>query len=183
MAQKASSDDLVCLGVITGAMGIKGEVRIKPFTATPGGIAAYGKVRNEDGSLRFKIKRTRPIKQGLAAKFEGINDRNAAEALKGTMLYVTRAQLPDDMEEDEFYYTDLIGLDVESVDGSHLGTVSAVHDFGAGDLLEVALSETTKTVLIPFTKDAVPLVDLGGGKVVIDPPDGLMPEPKEDKDT
>ncbi len=178
MSRESSSYPLVCLGVITGAMGVQGEVRIKPFTAKPEGIAAYGKVQTEDGSQRFEIKRTRPIKQGVAAKLVGVNDRNSAEALKGTMLYVSRAQLPDDVEEDEFYYTDLVGLKAILVDGQELGMVTAVHDFGAGDLLEVALTATNKTVLIPFTRQVVPEVDMDAQKVIVDPPEGLMSEPK-----
>ncbi len=170
---------LVLLGAITGAQGLKGEVVLKVFTETPDAISAYGPLRSEDGSVTVEIEALRPVKAGFAAKLKGVRDRNAAEALKGTGLYVTREALGETQDEDEFYHADLIGLAVEREGEGRIGFVTAVHDFGAGDLLEIALEAENKTVLLPFTKDAVPVVDIKGCRLVVEPPLGIWDEPQE----
>lgn len=165
----------VCLGVITGAVGIKGEVRIKPFTDAPESIAAYGPVSLGETGAKRALKISRLAKGQVVARLEGVTDRNAAEALKGTELHVARSALPPE-EEDEYYHADLIGLKVETLSGAPLGKVKAVFDFGAGEILEIALIGG-ETALLPFTKDVVPEVLISEGKLVADPPEGALPEP------
>jgi 16S rRNA processing protein RimM len=158
----------VCLGVIVAAHGIQGQVKVKCFTAEPGSLVAYGELTDAAGVRRFRLKLVGPTKGGMVAKLEGVSDRNAAEALKGTELYVARAALPEPAEE-EYYHADLIGLRVELVDGTVLGRVLAMHDFGAGDLVEVA-RDGKATIMLPFTRAVVPVVDVAGGRLVVEPP-------------
>ncbi len=163
------SGERVCVGAIAGAFGVRGEAKVKSFTDEPEAVAAYGPLESEDRTRRFDIRLVRPVKGGFAARLSGIATREEAEALKGTRLYVNRAVLPAP-EEDEFYYADLIGLAVEDGDGAHLGKVKAVHEFGAGDMLEYVPDAGGETVLVPFTREAVPVVDVAAGRVVVDPP-------------
>lgn len=167
------------MGVITGVRGLKGVVRIKSFTAEPKDIASYGELLSETGSKTFKVKVTGSAKGQLLARVGDVNDRTAAEGLKGTRLYVSRDKLPK-VEEDEFYHADLIGLAAIGLDGSVLGKVTAVEDFGAGPFLEI---EAEASFLVPFTKEVVPQVLIGEGRVLIDPPDGLFDPgvPEEDE--
>jgi 16S rRNA processing protein RimM len=162
----------VCLGAIAGAFGVRGEVRLKSFCAEPEAIAAYGPLSTEDGSRRFTVTLTGALKGAFAARLSGIADRDAAEALRGTRLYADRDRLPPPAE-DEYYHADLIGLTVLDTGGAVLGTVHAVHDHGAGDLLEVA-RPGAESVLLPFTRAAVPTVDLAARRIVADPPAGLF---------
>lgn len=162
----------LCLGVIVAAHGIQGQVKVKCFTAEPSSLVAYGDLTDAAGSRRFRLKIIGPTKGGVVAKLEGVADRNAAEALKGTELYVPRAALPEPAE-DEYYHADLIGLRVELADGTLLGRVLAVHDFGAGDLLEVTREGRT-TIMLPFTRAAVPVVDPAGGRLVVEPPTEVL---------
>lgn len=169
--------DRVCVGAIAGAFGVKGEVRLKSFCADPQAIADYGPLETEDRSTRYSLRLTRAVKGGFAARIDGIRSKEAADDLRGTRLYVDRAALPDP-DEDEFYYSDLIGMSVRDTGGAELGRVKAVLNHGASDLLEVA-ARSREPVLVPFTRDIVPTVDLGARIVVIDPPEGLFPEVKE----
>lgn len=181
MAGRKDQDDVeghLYVGVITGAKGIKGEVRIKSFTTEPQDIAAYGPVRDAEGKRTFTIKVRGLHKGQVTARLAGIDDRSAAEALKGVKLYVARDALPEP-EDDEFYHTDLMGLSVELEDGVSLGTVREVHEYGAGTSLEVSGGEKG-TVLVPFTAEVCPVVDLVEGKVVVNPPPGLFEAPKKD---
>lgn len=159
--------DAVCVGQFGAAHGVRGEIRLKPFTATPEGVAAYGPLFAEDGRV-FEIEALRPAKEVVIVRVKGIRDRNAAEALNRVRLYVPRERLPAP-DEDEFYHADLIGLQVETTAGEIFGRITALHDFGAGDLLEVAPAAGGPTVLVPFTKAAVPSVDLAAGRVVVAP--------------
>jgi len=170
-------DALTCVGAIAGAFGVKGEVRIKSFCAEPSDIGSYSPFTTEDGKRQFKIKISRAIKNGFAGKIDGIDVREEVEALKGTRLYVELSRLPK-LPDDEFYHTDLIGLDVYDTGGEKLGTIRAVHDHGAGDLLEVFGIGWSSTVLLPFTKEVVPTVDLEAKRIITDPPDGLFPDGK-----
>lgn len=166
--------DLVLLGAVTGAQGLKGEVVLKVFTQDPACIAAYGPLQSEDGKVTVEIEAVRPVKNGFAARLKGVTDRTGAEALKGVGLYVPRAALGMAAEgDDEFLQADLVGLAVEDEAGAHLGQVTAVQDFGAGDLLEIALEGRKGTVLLPFTREAVPQVDIEGRRLVARPPEGL----------
>lgn len=164
----------VCLGTIVGVHGVQGVVRIKSFTADPGAIAAYGAVSDESGSRRFAVKVLGQARGAVLARLSGVADRNAAEALRGVRLYVPRAALPE-ANEDEFYHADLIGLPVETREGAALGTVRAVHNFGAGDILELR-DESGRELLLPFSDAAVPEVDLARGRIVAAPPAGLLEE-------
>lgn len=153
----------VCVGAIAGAFGVNGEARIKSFCAEPSDIADYAPLSGEDGR-QFDVKITRAIKEGFAARLSGVVTREHAEALRGTRLYAPRERLPA-LPDDEFYHADLVGLMVVDTGGAELGRVRAVHDFGAGDVLEVL---GKAEILIPFTAAAVPTVDLTAGRVVVD---------------
>ncbi len=177
----AADDRRVCVGVVGAPHGIRGEVRIKSHTAVPLDIAAYGPLTTEDGR-EVRIRKARLAKDMVIATLDGVNDRNAVETLKNQRLYIDRDQLPE-ADEDEWYYADLVGLDVRDTDGEKIGTVLAVQDFGGGELLEVRRPGTPGTVLVPFSHAAVPVVDVGGGFVGIDPPPGLLDEDEqEDED-
>lgn len=165
--------DTVCLGAIAGAFGVKGEVRLKTFTATSEDIAAYGPLTSEDGKRSFEITLTGQTSGALTARLSGIATKEQADALRGIRLHVPRARLPA-LPDDEFYHADLIGLEVFDTGGATLGRVKAVLNHGAADLLEIEGPGVTSTVLLPFTREAVPTVDLASGRIVADPPDGLF---------
>lgn len=163
------SDGKICVGAIGGAFGVAGEVRLKSFCAEPTDIASYGPLTSEDGRA-FTITLTRPLKGALGARLPGVSTKEQADALKGTKLFVPRERLPD-LPDDEFYHSDLIGLEVVDTGGAVLGEVLAVHDHGAGDLLEIRLKGGSDTIYLPFTRDVVPTVDLAAGRIVADPPE------------
>lgn len=166
----------ICLGVITGPHGVRGLVRVKSFTAEPEAIAAYGPLEDERGERRFALELVGAGKGVLLARVAGIADRAGAERLKGVRLYLSRAALPEP-EAGEFYQADLVGLAAMLDDGTALGQVKAVHDFGGGPSLEVERAGGG-VVMVPFSESAVPVVDIAGGRVVVAPPVGLL-EPAE----
>jgi 16S rRNA processing protein RimM len=159
----------VCVGAFAGAHGVRGAVRLKSFTTIPEDIASYGSLEDEAGTRRFRIRVTGEAKGTLIARIDGIADRDAAQALKGIRLYVDRDSLPEP-EEDEFYHADLVGLEVELPDGTPFGKVRGVADHGAGDVIEIS-RPGAPAVLTPFTRAAVPVVDIAGGRIVFDPPE------------
>ncbi|SDK66231.1 ribosome maturation factor RimM [Paracoccus chinensis] len=163
----AEPSNRICVGAIAGAFGVRGEVRLKSFCAVAEDIATYGELTSEDGKRRFAVKLTRPVNGGLGARLSGIETKEQADALKGATLWADRAALPS-LPDDEFYHADLIGLEVMDTGGATLGRVRAIYDHGAGDILEVYGS--SGILLIPFTKAAVPTVDLAAGRIVADPP-------------
>jgi 16S rRNA processing protein RimM len=163
----------VCLGQIGAAHGVRGEVRLHSFTSDPTAIASYGPLEAEDGRV-FEIETLRPAKDHFVARLAGIRDRDAASALAKTRLYVARERLPQTKEPDEFYHADLVGLAVVDRAGNGLGTVVAIHNFGAGDLIEVQPDAGGNTELVPFDTVNVPAVDVASGKIVVDPPHGLF---------
>ncbi|WP_322867830.1 ribosome maturation factor RimM [Aquicoccus sp. G2-2] len=167
--------DRICVGAIAGSFGVQGEVRLKSFTADPQAIADYAPLYTEDGARSFTLEISRPVKQGFAARLSGIATKEQADALKGTRLFIDRARLPS-LPDDEFYHADLIGLDVVDTGGVVLGRVKSVQNHGAADLLEIHGPNLKATVLLPFTRDVVPTVDLAQRRIVADPPDGLFPE-------
>ncbi len=169
------SEEWVCVGAVAGARGLQGEVRIKSFTAEAKAIGDYGDVFEENGQTRYAIRITGRVKGQVLARLQGIDDRNAAEALKGTRLYVPKSALPKP-GQDEFYFSDLVGLRADLMDGQSLGRVEQVHDFGAGAILEVTGGQAG-LVMVPFTRAVVPEVDVSAGRVVIDPPPGLLDAP------
>lgn len=164
--------DRICVGSIAGAFGVQGEVRLKSFCAEPEAIASYGPLYTQDGSRSFTIKLTRPVAGGLGARISGVTTKDQADALRGVDLYVDRSRLPS-LPDDEFYHSDLIGLSVHDAGGAMLGTVRAVHNHGAGDLLEVNAPTLKQPLLIPFTRAMVPTVDLATGRIVADLPDDV----------
>ncbi len=175
-----SKPERICLGVIAGAHGVRGLVKIKSFTETPEDVAAYGPVTDEAGGKRFVVKVKGRVKGLVLAELEGIRDRDQAQALHGQQLYVERAALPRLDEEETFYQADLIGLAAEDPEGRPLGRVVAVPNFGAGDLLEI-LDPERVSQFYPFTRDVVPEVDLAAGRVVIRPPAEVIAQPESDQ--
>lgn len=167
---KPDPENRLCVGAISGSYGVKGEVRLKSFCAEPTAIADYGPLFTEDGARSFSITLTRPVAGGLGARLSGVASKEEADALKGTSLYVSRDKLPN-LPDDEFYHADLIGLEARDTGGVLLGKVIAVHNHGAGDLLEIG--GTAGSLLLPFTMASVPTVDLSAGRIVVDPPEGL----------
>jgi 16S rRNA processing protein RimM len=171
-AHERRPESRILLGAVTGAHGIRGEVRIKVFAEDPMAIASYGPLSDESGERTFTIARVRPGKGVAIAALEGVSNRNEAEALHSTKLYALRAALPE-AGADEFYHADLVGVAVEDRAGKALGTIIAVHDFGAGPILEIA-PETGDSVMAPFTREVVPEIDVEAGRAVLDPPPGLF---------
>jgi 16S rRNA processing protein RimM len=165
--------DRVCVARIGAAHGTRGEVKLWPFTAAPEAVSEYGPLETADGARAFEIEALRPAKDFFVARLKGVTDRTAAERLRNTDLYVPRERLPAP-DPDEFYHADLIGLDAEDTAGKALGTVVAVHNFGAGDLLEIALAGGGETVMMPFTAAIVPVVEMARGRIVVDAPPGLL---------
>jgi 16S rRNA processing protein RimM len=160
----------ICIGAIAGAFGIAGEVRLKSFCSDPADIGTYGPLTSEDGSRQFRFALTRPVAGGFGARMEGVTTREAAEALRGTSLFVDRAKLPS-LPDDEFYHADLIGLEAVDTGGELLGKVTAVHNHGAGDIIEISPTRHKSALLLPFTKAIVPNVDLSAGRLVVDLPE------------
>ena len=159
----------ICVGAIAGAHGVKGLVKIKSFTEEPDGVAAYGPLSDEAGEREFTLALTGRAKGLIIARIDGVEDRNMAEALRGTRLYVERAALPPTAEE-AYYHTDLIGLEAVGMDGAPVGEVKALYNYGAGDVIEIQRRDKD-LLLLPFTKAAVPEVDLEGGRLVVREPE------------
>jgi 16S rRNA processing protein RimM len=155
---------------IGAAHGVRGEVKLWSFTEDPLAVADYGPLQTEDGAQAFEIESLRPGKDFLVARLKGVNDRSAAEKLTNTDLFVPRQRLPAIEEADTFYYADLVGLSAVTADGKTLGTVSAVHNFGAGDIIEIAPEGGGQTLMLPFTDDVVPEVDMKGKRIIVVPP-------------
>ena len=170
------ADQKLCVGVIVGAHGVRGDVRIKSFTAEPKSLAAYGPLTDAGGRRRFRVSILGEARGALRARIEGVDDRDAAEALAGVELYVDREALPAP-DEEEYYHSDLIGLRVELEDGTVFGSVRALHDFGAGDVIEIALA-SGGTAVLPFTRAAVPVVDPASGRIVVRPPEEIEARPE-----
>jgi 16S rRNA processing protein RimM len=164
--------DRICVGAIAGAFGVAGEVRLKSFCSQPEDIASYGPLTTEDGSRQFRITLTRPVAGGLGARIAGVSNKDEADALRGTSLYVSREKLPS-LPDDEYYHADLIGLEVRDTGGALIGKVAAIHNHGAGDILEIAAEGHKSALLLPFTMAIVPTVDIAAGRLIADLPEGL----------
>ncbi len=162
---------MIQIGIFTGAYGVRGEARLKSFCATPADIAGYGPLRDASGEQSFEIRIVKPVKHGFAVQVAGISSREQAAALAGTGLFVDRARLPA-LPDDEYYHADLIGLEVLDTGGRALGRVGAVENHGAGDYLEITGPGLKAPLLLPFTRAAVPTVDLAAGRLIVDPPEG-----------
>ncbi|CAN7475388.1 ribosome maturation factor RimM [Devosia sp. LjRoot3] len=175
----AAPANRILMGKIGAAHGIKGEVRITTFTGEPEAIASYGPLDTDRAGLTITIEAARLNKNVLVARVKGVRDRNAAELLNGVSLFVDRSRLPDPDDEDDFYHADLIGLDARLDSGVSIGEVSALLNYGAGDLLEVRDPRSGDTFLYPFTKAVVPTIRIADGFLVIAPP--LDAEPGEEE--
>ena len=160
------TEDKVCLGAIVGVHGIKGEVKVKSFSDDEKNLARYGVLTNEAGDQNFNLKIVGHSKELLRVKIKGVDDRNTAETLIGTGLYVKRDLLPD-LAEDEFYHTDLIGLDAKDNNGEVIGKVNAIYNFGAGDLIEIKLSDD-KLEMLPFTTQFVPTINIKEHFIIVE---------------
>jgi 16S rRNA processing protein RimM len=158
----------VCVARIGAAHGVRGAVKLWTFTEDPFAVTRYGPLTTKDGARSFEVAHAREAKDHLVATFKGIADRNGAERLNGLELYVAREKLPA-TDDDEYYHADLIGLAAETTAGEPLGKVIAIHNFGAGDIIEIA-PKSGATLLLPFTNAVVPTVDLKGGRVLIELP-------------
>ena len=157
----------VCLGIISGAHGIRGEVKVRCFAEDCRSLTAYGPLEDKNASRKFVLKITGKAKDDLRVKIQGCDDRNAAESLKGTELYIERSALPE-LEEDEFYHTDLIGLDVKEEGSSEvIGKVAALYNFGANDIIEIKVNKTAKLEMLPFNKQYVPQINIKDGFIII----------------
>lgn len=165
--------ETICVGTISGAFGVHGEVRLKSFTADPEAIADYAPLTTEDGARSFDVQLTGQVKGGFAARLSDVRTKEDADALNGVRLFALRDRLPA-LPDDEYYHADLIGLAVFDTGGAEIGQVKAVHNHGAADLLELVVPGESKTVLMPFTLAVVPTVDLASGRIVADPPEGLL---------
>jgi 16S rRNA processing protein RimM len=162
--------DRIRVARIGAAHGIRGEVKLWSFTEDPMAVTNYGPLETEDGARRFEIEAARPTKDFLVARIKGIADRDAAETLRNTDLFVPRDRLPPIEEADTFYHADLVGLAAMGADGAALGTITAIHNFGAGDLIEIAPIAGGEPLLLPFNETTVPEIDLKAGRVVVVPP-------------
>lgn len=160
------TEDKICLGAIVGVHGIKGEVKVKCFSENEKNLVRYGILSNETGDKNFDLKITGHSKDLLRVKIKGVDDRNTAETLIGTGLYIKRELLPV-LAEDEFYHTDLIGLKAQNKEGEVVGEVNALYNFGAGDLIEIKLADGSLEVL-PFTESFVPVVNIKENFIIVE---------------
>lgn len=176
-----AAGDRICLGAIAGAHGVKGAVKVRTFTEQPEDIGTYGPLTDEAGEREFRLTVARRAKGGVVARITGIDDRPAAESLKGTGLYVARGALPETSGEDDYYQADLIDLEVRR-GGEVMGRVKAIQNYGAGDLIEVLREGEKRTVLLPFTHEIVRVVDISKGYLEVAGSGGLFEdgEPAED---
>jgi len=163
----------VLLGVVIGAQGLKGEVKVKTFTETPEGLGAYGALHDKDGRA-FTVASVRAGKDVAFVAFKEIADRSTAEKLKGVELFVSRDALPAP-DPEEFYHADLVGLRAEDSEGRNIGTVRAIHNFGAGDVIEIARADGDE-VFLPFTREVAREIDIASGRIVIAVPEEVEAE-------
>lgn len=167
------AEDWIVVGAFAGAFGVRGDVRVKSFCAVPEDIVGYAPLKGADGTIYDRMELSGQAKGALVVRVAGIATKEQADAIKGQEILADRSLLPS-LPDDEFYHTDLIGLSVYDTGGSLIGTVKNVLNHGASDLLEVQEPQSSKTILLPFTQAVVPTVDLTAGRIVADPPDGLI---------
>ena len=168
---------LICVAQFGAAHGVRGEIALRSFTEQPADFSRYGPLSNKDGTRVFEITQNRAAKDHFIVRVAGIDDRDAAQALRNVELYVARDKLPPP-SDDEFYHADLIGLAAATSDGATLGTVSAVYNFGAGDVIEIRPA-TGDALLVPFTRTAVPAIDFAARRITVDPP--LLDDSKDEE--
>ena len=169
----SEQNDQICVGAFAGAYGVNGQLRLKSFCADPATIVDYSPLMGEAGKRQFTVSLDQSIKGALVVSVAGIASKEDADALKGQRLFAHRDQLPA-LPDDEYYHADLVGLTVLDTGGSRLGTVHAVQNHGASDLLEITVEGSSATILLPFTNAVIPTVDLAAGRIIADPPEGAM---------
>ena len=172
--------NLILVGRVAGAFGVRGEVRITAYTEDTLALVRYRTLLREDGSVALTLQGGRATKGAVIARAGELASKEAADALRGLRLYVPRKALPATDDADEFYLADLIGLAAHTADGAPFGRVKAVHNFKAGDILEIEPGLARPTRLIPFTREAVPDIDLAQGRLTVVPPAEVEGEPEED---
>lgn len=160
----------ICVARIGAAHGVRGEVKLWSFTEEPAAVANYGPLETQDGTRCFEIETMRAAKDHFVARIAGVNDRDAAEKLRNIELYIPRARLPKIEEVDTFYHADLVGLDAVTPDGARVGTVHALHNFGAGDIIEIAPAGGGDPLMLPFNETTVPKIDVAARQIVVVPP-------------
>jgi len=160
----------ICVARIGAAHGVRGEVKLWSFTEDPAAVAHYGPLETQDGTRCFEIETLRAAKDHFVARIAGVNDRDAAEKLRNIELYIPRARLPKIEEADTFYHADLVGLDAVTPDGARVGTVHALHNFGAGDIIEIAPAGGGDPLMLPFNETTVPKIDVAARQIVVVPP-------------
>lgn len=160
----------ICVARIGAAHGVRGEVKLWSFTEDPAAVAHYGPLETQDGTRCFEIEALRAAKDHFVARIAGVNDRDAAEKLRNIELYIPRARLPKIEEADTFYHADLVGLDAITPDGARVGTVHALHNFGAGDIIEIAPAGGGDPLMLPFNETTVPKIDVAARQIVVVPP-------------
>ena len=162
--------DRICVAQIGAAHGVRGEVKLRSFTEDPTAVTNYGPLESEDGTRRFEIEALRPAKDHFVARLYGVADRDAAERLTNVKLYVPRDRLPPVEDAETYYYADLVGLAAVTPDGAPLGKVTAILNFGAGDVVEIKPDGGGEPLMVPFNDACVPSVDIAGGRIVVVPP-------------
>ena len=170
--EKILNQKRICVGIIVGSHGLNGYIKIKSFMVVPEDIVAYGPLTDKQGKRSFNLDLVSRNKKGFVAKISGVNDRNTSDTMKGVELYLSRDLLPD-LEGDEFYYSDLIGLKVEKPSGEIIGIIGMVDNYGAGDIIEVDLIDGGKE-MYKISPEVVPEIDLKNGRIVVDPPDEVF---------
>jgi 16S rRNA processing protein RimM len=163
---KNAPEGKVLVARFGAAHGVRGDIKLWSFTEDPLAIAEYGPLQTADGRT-FELESVRPQKDFLVARVKGVSDRDAAERLRNVELYVSRDRLPPIDDDETWYISDLIGLAAQDANGTPLGKVAAVHNFGAGDVLEIAPEPGGQTLMLPFTAETVPEVDIGAGRIVV----------------
>ena len=160
----------VCVARIGAAHGVRGEVKLWSFTEDPAAVAHYGPLETQDGTRCFEIEALRAAKDHFVARIAGVSDRDAAEKLRNIELYIPRARLPKIEETDTFYHADLVGLDAVTPAGARVGIVHALHNFGAGDIIEIAPDGGGEPLMLPFNETTVPKIDVAARQIVVMPP-------------
>ncbi|HEV8467002.1 MAG TPA: ribosome maturation factor RimM [Pseudolabrys sp.] len=160
----------ICVARIGAAHGVRGEVKLWSFTEDPAAVAHYGPLETQDGTRCFEIEALRAAKDHFVARIAGVSDRDAAEKLRNIELYIPRARLPKIEETDTFYHADLVGLDAVTPAGARVGIVHALHNFGAGDIIEIAPAGGGDPLMLPFNETTVPKIDVAARQIVVVPP-------------
>jgi 16S rRNA processing protein RimM len=170
----------ICVGIVSGSHGLQGSVKIRSFMTVPKDIVAYGPVTSKNGEKSYKIRLISSNQKGLVVKLSGVEDRDASEALRGTELYLSRNILPQ-LDENEYYYSDLIGMPVEHINGEVIGVVGIVDNYGAGEIMEVDLKDGG-TEMFQMSRQVVPVIDLKNRRVVVNPPTEIFADEDHDEE-